>query len=348
MIMKSRIKKSIICKHIEEYKINRLYNRTYQPKAGDVAIFRVLSIGKSKTIQNAEGKNSYIFPGDMIMATFGNRYASNQFEGYVPEGYQEEYHLLGQGGVVGIVTSTHAKIALKGPTRLKLVGYATHGGPRVINTQYMTEKRVSFDHVRPRSYKTILSLGASMDSGKTTTAAYLCRGLRNGGHQVAYIKLTGTVYSKDKRFVKDCGAHRVIDFSALGFPSTYMYGLQDILDIYEGLTRKVEKMKPDFLVVEIADGLLQRETRMLLENPAFRSVIDEVIFSCGDSLSVLSGLDYLENLGLSPFAVSGLINTSPLMVDEVRNSVSVPLLNLDNLMDRKVDRFLLKRRPKIA
>lgn len=346
--MKSRIKKGIICREVREYNINRLNNRTYQPKAGDVAIFRVLKIGKHKAIQGDTGKNYYLFPGDLIMATFGNRYASNQFEGYVPEGYQEEYHMLGQGGVVGKVSSMHAKMEAHGVTTLKLVGYATSGGSQVINTQYLTDKRVTFEPNRHRNYKIILSLGASMDSGKTTSAAYLCRGLRNAGKTVAFIKLTGTVYSKDKRYVKDCGAHKVVDFSNLGFPSTYMYEMQEILDIFEGLSRQVEEIKPDYVVVEIADGLLQRETNLLLKNPAFRSIVDDVLLSCGDSLSVLSGLDILRSMGLEPFAVGGLLNVAPLMVDEVRRNINLPVLSLDDLMSRKVERHMQTRRPKIA
>ncbi len=348
MNMKSRIKKSIICKNVGDYNINRLNNRTYQPRAGDVAIFRVLEIGKHKAIQGDTGKNYYIFPGDLIMATFGHRYASNQFEGYVPEGYQEEYQLLGQGGVVGTVASMHAKLEAVGATTLKLVGYATSGGSRVINTHYMTRDRVTFDPHRHRPYKVILSLGASMDSGKTTSAAYLCRGLRQAGNQVAYIKLTGTVFSKDKRMVRDCGAHVAVDFSALGYPSTYMCDHQELLDVFEGLTHIVEPSQPDFVVVEIADGLLQRETDFLLRNPAFRSLIDATLLSCADSLSVLSGIDHLSNIGLPPFAISGLLNTSPLMVAEVRQSTTLPVLGLGDLMDRKVVRHFETKHSRIA
>lgn len=347
MNMKSRIKKAIICKDVKTYTINRLNNRTYKPRAGDVAIFRVLEIGKHKAIQGESGKNSYIFPGDLIMAAFGNRYASNQFEGYVPEGYQDAFHILGQGGVIGTVASMHAKFKPIGPTSVKLVGYATKDG-KVINTQYLSEERVAFEPNRHRPYQTILSLGASMDSGKTTSAAYLCRGLRNAGKTVGFIKLTGTVFSKDKRFVKDCGAHKVVDFSNLGFPSTYMYGMEELLDIFEGLTRKIEEINPDYLVVEIADGLLQRETAMLLNNPAFRAMVDHVMLSCADSLSVLSGLMHLENLGLPPFAVSGLLNVSPLMVDEVQRAVRIPVLSLEDLMHRRITSHFEGKASKIA
>ena len=63
------IKKSIITKSVGEFKINRKIRKTYIPKAGDVAVFQVLSIGKHSAIQAENGNNTYIFPGDKI---FGN------------------------------------------------------------------------------------------------------------------------------------------------------------------------------------------------------------------------------------------------------------------------------------
>lgn len=340
MKMKEEIKKAIICKDIQNFKVSRYHNNTHVPKAGDVGIFKVLEIGKHKAIQNDSGKNSYIFPGDYIMATFGNRYATNQFEGYVPEQVMGQYQILGQGGCVGVLKSTHAKFEHIGATELKLVGYAVNEEGEIFNTHYLKDKEVSFNPKKVRNFKTILSIGSSMDSGKTTSAAYLCRGLKNAGNKVAFIKLTGTVFSKDKRFVKDCGAHVAYDFSNLGFPSTYMYSLESILNVYEGLLNKVEAAEPDFLVVEIADGLLQRETNLLLKSKLFMNTVDHILLSCGDSLSVMSGLAFLEEINFLPFAISGLINTSPLLVNEVRNATHLPLLGLEELMSKNIVRFI--------
>jgi dethiobiotin synthetase len=349
MTIKEKIKKAIICKNVKTYSINRLINKTYVPKSGDVAIFRVLELGKHIAIQGYHGKNTYLFPGDYIMATFANRYASGQFEGYVPDKYYLQYQILGMGGAVGVLASMHYKFEKIGATQLKLVGYATDENKEVINTHYLGNKKVNFSPRKRRKSKIILSIGSSMDSGKTTSAAYLCRGLANSGHQVGFIKLTGTVFSKDKHFVHDCGAHQVVDFSTLGFPSTYMYSEQDLLDLYEGLLKKLAPGKPDYIVVEIADGILQRETDMLLKNKMFMKTVHNVMLSCGDSLSVLSSLDYLKKRGFQPFAISGLVNTSPLMVQEVRDSVSVPVLDLENLASKKVVKYVervKKRRQK--
>ncbi len=340
MKLREEIKKAIICKDVIDFKVSRYQNKTYIPKAGDVGIFKVLEIGKHSAIQSDSGKNSYIFPGDYIMAAFGNRYATNQFEGYVPEKIMDQYQILGQGGCIGVLKSTHAKFEKIGATELKLVGYAVNEKSEIFNTHYLKDVEREFNPKKVRNFKTVLSIGSSMDSGKTTSAAYLCRGLKNAGNKVAFIKLTGTVFSKDKRFVKDCGAHVAYDFSNLGFPSTYMYDLNDILNIYEGLLAKIERIEPDYLVIEIADGLLQRETNLLLKSKLFMNTIDHILLSCGDSLSVMSGLSYLQDINFHPFAISGLINTSPLLVNEVKSATTVPLLGLEELMSKSIVKFI--------
>lgn len=196
------IKKSIIVRDVQNYKINRQIKKTHQPIAGDVAVFKVDKIGKHSSIQGGNGNNTYIFEGDYIMAAFGNRYATEQFEGYVPEGYHARYQILGKGGAVGTLASMHYKLNKVGATTLKLVGYAVNEFGQVINTKNLYGELLRFNPYRERDYKIILSVGSSMDSGKTTSAGYLSRGLRLAKHKIAYIKLTGTVYAKDRSFVR--------------------------------------------------------------------------------------------------------------------------------------------------
>lgn len=332
----TEIKKAIICKTVKSFTLSARHNLTRVPNTGDVAVFEVLEIGKHKAIQGASGKNSYIFPGDYIMAAFGNRYATNQFEGYVPTRVMGQYQILGQGGCVGVLHSSHAKLEAVGATQVRLVGYAENESGEIINTEFLAEQPKDFRPLKKRKYEVVLSVGSSMDSGKTTSAAYLCRGLKKAGNKVGFIKLTGTVFSKDKRFVADCGADKAVDFSNLGFPSTYMYPMRTLLQIYETLLSKIEEIDPDYVVVEIADGLLQRETSMLLNHQGFMKTVNHIMLSCGDSLGVLSGLSFLKELDRRPFAISGLINASPLLVEEVRRTVEIPVLGLNDLMSPMV------------
>lgn len=335
----TKVKKSIIAAGIDNYSLDKNIRLTHKPQAGDLAVFRVLEIGKHDSIQGVSGNNTYIFPGDEILAAFGNRYATEQFEGYVPESYQPVFHILGKGGAIGILASMHEKLEQVGPTTLRLVGYATNDSGQVINTKYHHQPELAFNPETERPYKVILSLGASMDSGKTTSASYVCRGLSMAKKKVAFIKLTGTVYTKDMHFARDCGAIISVDFSKFGFPSTYLCDLPELLNLYEGLLQKVNAVNPEYVVVEIADGLLQRETEMLLKSPDFMRTISQVIYSAPESLSALNGIQTLRNFGIEPFAVSGLFTTSPLLREEVKRHTSVPVRHISELGTAEVLTF---------
>ncbi|HFA48186.1 MAG TPA: hypothetical protein ENJ95_04120 [Bacteroidetes bacterium] len=338
--MKFKIKKSFICKNISGHKIEPGLAGTHIPKVGDVALFRVKEIGKHGRLQNYKGKNRLLFPGDYILCAFGHRYATNQLEGYVPASPQEEYHILGQGGVIGIVKSMYKPLEEKGPTTLEMIGYAVDENGEVMNTKASKFELARLAQKNNNRAKVILSVGSAMDSGKTTTAGYLCRGLAMAGHKVAYMKLTGTVYTKDMNFALDCGADAVTDFSAFGFPSTYLCDLPELVRLFHALMHKLEAAQPEYVVVEIADGLLQRETRKLLKSKSFMREVHDVIFSAGDSLGVVSGLDFLNGCHIKPFAVSGLFTSRPLLVQEVSEYCKADVLSLEDLEDPSVAGYL--------
>lgn len=335
-----QIKSTYITRGITSYRISTDLVQTHSPVAGDVGIFEVISLGKHKRLQADDRRLRYIYPGDRILAAFGDRYASAQFEGYVPKGPQEEYHILGAGGAIGLVESAHAKFLQAGPTRLRLVGYATdkQGMGQVINAKYFVNPIPTVrDQSSNRKPITLLSVGSSMDSGKTTSAAFLAKGLTAANKRVAFIKLTGTVYSKDADLVEDCGAIFSTDFSHFGYPSTYMCELEELLLLFESLMAIAMKHQPDVVVIEIADGLIQRETRALLTSSHFMNQIDDVFFSCGDSLGAAGGLNLLQSMGITPFALGGLFTASPLMIKEVCSLSVLPILTLTDLAAPSVE-----------
>ena len=334
----ANIKKSIVCKNVNSTTINKNIKKSYLPKAGDTAVFRVKEIGKHTRMQTTNGNNRYILPGDLIMATFGNRYATEQLEGYVPTEYHTDYHILGQGGVIGIMESIHDKFELIGPTTLGLVGYVVDETGEVINTKYLNHETPS-EYISIRSIpvpKVILSLGTSMDSGKTTSAAFLARGLQQAKKKVAYIKLTGTAYTKDKAMVRDYGAKMSLDFSDFGFPSTYMCSIRELLILYKYLLEKAKSIRPDVIIVEIADGLLQRETAALINSSVFRENVFGALFSATDSMSAISGANMLKDLNFKVIGITGLFTTSPLLVDEVRRQSEHNVLVGEDLMSKEI------------
>lgn len=347
--MKTAIKKTYVCRNVENWNVNTNILSDYQPKVGDVGIFEVLHIGKHRTMQSDSKRDVTIIKGDHIMAAFGTRYATAQFEGYVPDRADQELHILGAGGTIGFIKSTHVKYEKVGPTKLRMIGLAVDRNYKIINTKELKKKEmIPFSGAAALATRVILSVGSSMDSGKTTSAAYLVHGLKKAGMTVAYIKLTGTVYTKDADLAFDLGADVVTDLGDYGFPSTYLCTEDELLSLYETLLAKVLPKHPDYVIMEVADGLYQRETKMLLTNYKFISTIDGVMFSAGDSLAAVNGVNLLSKWGIRPLLLSGLLTASPLLMQEVRENTSVPVFTIEDLAYSNEPIALLEGKSAIA
>ncbi|MFN3373970.1 MAG: DUF1611 domain-containing protein, partial [Chloroflexus sp.] len=180
---------------------------TDRPHIGDLVVAEVLSLGKHSTIESTTGQIINIFPGDILIGAFGNRYATDQYEGYVPAQWPETCDLLSIGGVCGEVVSAHSSMAA--PTRLRVLGALCRADGRPLNLRAFALPAPSM----PVSGQTILVVGTAMNSGKTTTVGTLARALSRAGFRVAAAKLTGTAAGKDGRFFMSCGASPVLDFT---------------------------------------------------------------------------------------------------------------------------------------
>lgn len=297
-----------------------------RPQIGDLLVAEVASTGKHTAVETINGLTVNIFPGDLIIGAFGNRYATDQYEGYVPAAWYDRCDLLSIGGVCGEVCSAHTSMGA--PTRLRVLGALCDGQGRPLNLR---------DFARPAPARlpagqVILVVGTSMNSGKTTTVGTLARALHRAGMRVAAAKITGTAAGKDGRFFQSCGADPVFDFTYCGFPSTYLLDQHDLLAIFDDLSRRLAVAAPDFSIIEIADGIFQRETRLMLESDELRARVDHVFFSAGDSLGAECGVRRLCAEGWPVRAVTGLVTASPLAMREVEEVVGVPCLSIERLM----------------
>jgi hypothetical protein len=128
--------------------------------------------------------------------------------------------------------------------------------------------------------------------------------------------------------MEDSGARPVSDFAYLGYPSTYLLGESELLGIFNTLDLKYANDPKNFWVVEFADGILQRETAMLLKHPEVRSRIYKLIFSAHDAFGAIGGLRVLkERFDLVPDAISGVCSSSPLGIRELRDFTDLPVFN---------------------
>ena len=297
------------------------------PEIGDLVLAEVLSIGKNKTVEERTGRTLYLFPGDLIVGSFGNRYATDQFEAYAPVGPVERCDMLSVGAVCGEVATKHNSTA--SPTQLRVLGnVADKTGQKINARDYGLPKKSGADGA-----EVILVVGSSMNSGKTMTAGTLARALSRSGLDVAAAKVTGTAAGKDARFFESCGARPVLDFTSAGYPSTYMTSLEELLTLHSTLVGNLQETGPDYIVLEVADGIFQRETRMLLDSPAFRAGVDHVFFAAGDSLAAECGVRYLKALDLPLRATAGALTQSELSVAEAEAATGVPCLGIDRMMN---------------
>jgi hypothetical protein len=125
--------------------------------------------------------------------------------------------------------------------------------------------------------------------------------------------------------MRSASAIRVLDFSDYGFPSTYLCGKGELLALFDTMMAALEPSNPDITVMEIADGILQRETAMLLEDEGIRSSLAGVVLAADNALSARFALDRLQALGHRVIAVTGLLTSSPLCMREFSQIARVPV-----------------------
>jgi len=211
---------------------------------------------------------------------------------------------------------------------VKVLGYVIDSDGKVLNTR-------NFNKIIPKSRekannraKLVLSIGTSMNSGKSYTAAACCWAISTMGHTLRAAKVTGTASLKDILLMEDNGASPVADFTYLGYPSTYMLSEEELLGVFNSLDLKYANSPRNYWVVELADGILQRETAMLLRSPDLRSRIHRLIFNARDAFAAIGGLSILKNeFDLVPDAISGICSSSPLGIRELQSYTDLPIFN---------------------
>lgn len=289
-----------------------------RPQPGDLALVEVEAIGSHERITTKDNQRLRIYPGDPLVGVFGNRYATDAYEAVIRDG--GNLSLLTAGGMIGTVLSRHRSISK--PTTLRMVGYLT--GPR---GEILNLPKLAFAPAKPlNAVRNLIGVvGTGMNAGKTTSCVHLIKSLSSRGLQVAAIKLTGSVSNRDQDEMKAAGAVKVLDFSDYGFPSTYLADKETILSIFDTMMADIEPLQPDVIVMEIADGILQRETRFLMEDEGLRRQLSAVVLAADNALSARYGVSVLEQMQQKVAGVTGLITSSPLCMKEFAEICQVPL-----------------------
>ncbi len=295
-------------------------------RAGDLILAQVESIGQHSRVQLAMGRPANIFPGDLIVLACGARYAPDQFEGLAeidPAGAD----LLAGGGCIGRMVARNERI--KPATRLLPMGRLLDAEGQTVNLDRFALPPV----LRSKEIPVIFVLGTAMNSGKTTATAQLALGLRLAGFKVAALKGTGTGAFGDFNEYEDTGAHWVADFTDAGMVTTYREPLDRVKQGLDLLLQHAACQGCDIAVMEIADGLFQRETGALVADNWFRQNMAGLVFACGDAVAAAGGVAELARLGLRPDALTGILSCSPMAAAEAVAATGVPVLRKSHLSD---------------
>ena len=296
------------------------------PEIGDVIYGEISRLGQHGTLENISGRIHNSFVGTKAIFVFGNRYAPDFYEGFVPDSLPGQCDLMARSGVIGNVVTKNALI--KDPSRVKVLGYALDKEGKVINTKdYSIIKPKTVEKKKARA-KLILVVGTAMNAGKSMAASACVWALTSMGYKVRASKVTGTASLQDILWMNDAGAEHYNDFTHLGYPSTYMLEESDLLRVFNSIDLKYGNTPSNFWVVELADGILQRETAMLLKHPDVQSRIHKLIFAAQDAFGALGGLNILnDNFNLEADAISGVCSSSPLHIKELSTFVDLPVFN---------------------
>ncbi|OIQ85181.1 hypothetical protein GALL_329730 [mine drainage metagenome] len=297
------------------------------PQAGDLVLARVTQLGMHQHLESADGRRQRLWPGDEIVVAYGRRYAPDQFEATVPDDLAP-CQLVAGGGVAARVLSRHASV--KPATQIEPLGLLADARG-VLNLQ-----RSALGAARGRAPLTVAVLGSSMNAGKTTTAAHVIAGLKRAGLRVGAAKVTGTGAGGDRWLMQDAGASLVLDFTDMGYASTAGLAPQAIEQILLDLSGHLASTAVDCAVIEVADGILQRETAALVRSHLFAKYVDAVIFAAPDALGAIAGATWLEQAGLPLAAVSGVLTASPLAMREASAALKVPACTVDDLATPEV------------
>lgn len=294
-------------------------------RSGDVVLAEVHTIGQHRKLQLAEGRFAELYPGDLVVLACGNRYAPDQFEAVAALG--ETADMVAGGGIVGRMRQRHE--AMQPPTTVRPLGLVTgHDGTPLNVAGYGVAPRP-----RPTGLPVFGVVGASMNSGKTTTTAALAHGLARAGFSVAALKATGTGAFGDFNAFRDAGAAVVADFTDVGMASTYLQPLEAIVQGLDTLLGLADEAGATVAVVELADGVFQKETAAILGAPHVATAFGGFLLATTDALSAVGGVTALSRFGIRPIALSGLVSRSPLAAAEAMAETGIEVLSRSALLD---------------
>ncbi|MFI5528236.1 hypothetical protein ACIA8O_06700 [Kitasatospora sp. NPDC051853] len=271
--------------------------------AGQLVLARVLTVGAYPRVENLEGRDVVIRPGDEFVGVLGERYSSTSIygglpEGGLPAGAGRQADLLAVGGLIGLAASSPGNLGT--PTRLELLGLVSGpGGDPVRLVPKLGEGRT----VAP----VLLVGGTAAEVGKTTFGSALVHHLSSRhGLRVGVTKLAGTGRRRDLLTLADAGAHCAADFVDAGLASTYGHPAATVTGVARHLLERLTAEGAEVIVAELGGDLWAGGIPALLADPVLAGAARGLVLVPSDSMASLGVETWVRQQGLTLPTVHGV------------------------------------------
>lgn len=281
---------------------------------GDYVVGEIYSpTGKPPFIELPNGRMVEVLDGDLVIGALGFRCATLEAVGdWQHIGDDGRMEALTEGGLFGKATS---------------VSFMTDNLPPMVYKGHIlrSDNKVCMDdfvpdiEVKPYQCPTVMMIGTSMSSGKTTTARVIIHELHKAGLKVVGAKFAGAGQYHDILLMQDAGAETSFDFVNVGLPSSvcdpelYRLRLQKLLTM-------ISDAKPDIVVAEAgASPFEPYNGSIVLEE--IKNQIACTVMCAADPYAVVG---VKESFGLHPDIISGIVSDTSAGIQLVEKLTGVP------------------------
>jgi hypothetical protein len=290
--------------------------RQDQWDTGDYVVGKIIApLTQRSMIENCYGRMVEVMAGDLIVGAFGSRRATLEVVGdWRDIGADLSMEALTEGGLIGKATSISITTTNLPP--LVYQGHVMRKGQKVCMQDFIP-------NIPPQKYacSTIMMLGTSMSSGKTTMSRLLIRLLKQLNLKVVGVKLAGAGQYHDILAMEDAGADAIFDFVNVGLPST-VCSPEEYKTAMSILLSLVAQEKPDVVLAEIgASPFEPYNGAIVLEK--IKPQICLTILCANDPYAVLGATD---SFHLTPDIISGIVTNTTAGIELVTKLTGIPAI----------------------
>ena len=285
---------------------------------GDYVVGEVISpVPPNAKVELTNGRLAGVLEGDAIVGAFGVRRATleavGDWQSIGPDGRMDA---LTVAGLMGRLTSKSNLIPSL--TSLQYRGHVMRGDRKVVMKDFVPSTG-DIDYQCP----TVMMIGTSMSSGKTTAARVIIHMLKQAGLKVVGAKLTGAGRYRDILAMGDAGADRIIDFVDVGLPSSICPPEEFRVAVRQMLAL-IAAGQPDVAVVEAGASPFEPYNGDIVLQEMGDQIRCTVL--CASDPYAVIGVS--QSFGLQPDLVSGITTNTTAGIELVEKLAGVQALNL--------------------